>query len=58
MAFVFPQLTHVVDDDGDLEVVLVAENLLEEGRLARAQEPREEGDGKEVTGLALLAELA
>ena len=54
----FPQLTHVVDDDGDLEVVLVAENLLEEGRLARAQEPREEGDGKEVTGLALLAELA
>ena len=47
-------LTHVIDDDGNLEVILVAEDLLEEGRLARAEEPGEEGDGEEVPGLALV----
>ena len=47
-------LTHVIDDDGNLEVILVAEDLLEEGRLARAQESGEEGDGEEVPGLALV----
>ena len=47
-------LTHVIDDDGNLEVILVAEDLLEEGGLARAEEPREEGDGEEVPGLALV----
>ena len=46
--------THVVDDDGNLEFILVAEDLLEEGRLARAEEPREESDGQEVPGLALV----
>jgi hypothetical protein len=39
-------LAHVVDDDGDPLAFPVREHVVEQGRLARAQEAREHGDGQ------------
>ena len=39
------QLGHVVDEDGDLEALLLLQDVLEQRGLAGAEEAGEEGDG-------------
>jgi hypothetical protein len=41
-------LAHIVDDDGDAHALAIPENMIEQRRLAGAEEAREHGDGKSL----------
>ena len=56
-ALVNVDLRHVVDDDGALEFLLVMlclQDVLQEGGLARAQEPAEQSHGNKVVSIRCL----
>ena len=47
-------LRHVIHDDAHLEPAAVPQNVLHHGRLARAEEATDDGDGYFVFGLQVL----